>query len=201
MARIFYARVSTEEQNETRQITAARAQGITDDDNIFVDKLSGKDMNRPRLKAMLGYIRKGDTIVVESISRLARSTRDLLTLVEQITGKGAEFISLKESIDTTTPQGRFMLTVFAAMAELEREQIKQRQAEGIAEAKKEDAELRAQGKTPIHYKGRHAIQIDEARFIKEVKKWREGKQTAVDTMKKLGLKANTFYRRVKQLDL
>lgn len=187
MAKIFYARVSTVEQNEARQITAAQEHGA---DKVFLDKLSGKDTNRPQLHAMLDYIREGDVVTVESISRLARSTKDLLNIVEQITAKGAEFISLKESIDTTTPAGRFMLTVFAAMAQLEREQIKQRQAEGIAEAKKNGV-----------YIGRAPITIDETQFKAEVKKWRAGSQTAVDTMKKLGLKPNTFYRRVKEMGL
>lgn len=187
MARIFYARVSTEEQNEARQITASKEQNA---DKVFLDKLSGKDTKRPQLHAMLDYIREGDTVIVESISRLARSTKDLLTIVEQISKKGAEFISLKESIDTHTAQGRFMLTVFAAMAELEREQTLQRQAEGIAEAKKRGV-----------YIGRQPIAIDDKLFTAEVKKWRAGEQTAVDTMKKLDLKPNTFYRRVKEKGL
>ena len=89
--------------------------------------LSGKDTNRPQLQAMLDYVREGDVLFVESISRLARSTRDLLSIVDQLTENGVQFISQKESIDTETPQGKFMLTVFAAMAELERDQIRQRQ--------------------------------------------------------------------------
>lgn len=198
MAKIFYARVSTVEQNEGRQIAAAKEHGA---DKVFTDKATGANTNRPQLKAMLAYIREGDTVIVESISRLARSTKDLLELVEQITGKGAAFISLKESIDTTTPQGRFVLTLFAAMAELEREQIKQRQGEGIALRKAEDAARKAQGLEPLYYKGRQTIAIDEAQFKAEVKKWRAGSQTAVDTMKKLRLKPNTFYRRVKEMGL
>lgn len=187
MAKVFYARVSTAEQNEARQITAAKEH---DADKVFLDKLSGRDMNRPQLKAMLDYVREGDVVIVESISRLARSTKDLLSIVDQITAKGAEFVSLKESIDTSTPQGRFMLTVFAAMAELEREQIKQRQAEGIANAKANGI-----------YGGRPPITIDDKQFRSEVAKWRKGEQTAVATMKKLGLQPNTFYRRVKEKGL
>ena len=187
MAKIFYARVSSIEQNEARQIAAAKEQNTN---KIFLDKMSGKDANRPQLKEMLGYIREGDTVIVESISRLARSTKDLLQIVEQITTKGAEFVSMKEQIDTTTPQGRFMLTVFAALAELEREQIKQRQAEGIAIRK-------AQG----GYRGRQPITVDESKFRTECMKWRKGEQTAKATMQKLGLKPNTFYRRVADLNL
>lgn len=94
---------------------------------MFIDKASGKNTERKALKEMLSFVREGDTVITESISRIARSTRDLLSIIDLLTQKGVEFISLKESIDTTTAQGRFMLTVFAAMAELERESILQRQ--------------------------------------------------------------------------
>lgn len=184
--KVFYARVSTEEQNEARQIEMAKAQGV-EDDRIYLDKQSGKNANRPKLNNMMEYVRKGDTVIVESISRLARSTRDLLNIVDKLQKKEVQFVSLKENIDTTTPQGTFMLTVFAALAELEREQILQRQKEGIAIA-------RAEGK----YKGKPKMKIDESAFRKECKKWREGKQTAAKTMRNLGLKPNTFYRRVKE---
>jgi len=106
-------------------------------DRIFIEKLSGKDTKRPMLQSLMNTVRKGDIVVVESISRFARNTRDLLSLVEKLTKKGVEFVSLKEHIDTTTPPGRFTLTVFAAVAELERDYILQRQAEGITAAKRE----------------------------------------------------------------
>mgnify|MGYP002438747089 CR=1 FL=1 len=104
-------------------------------DEVYIDRLSGKNTDRPELKKMMDYVRKGDTVIVESISRFARNTRDLLDLVEHLTEKQVEFVSRKEAIDTTTPTGKFMLTVFAAVAELEREYILQRQREGIAIAK------------------------------------------------------------------
>ena len=129
---IGYVRVSTEEQNPARQQALLRELGV---DEIFFDKASGKNTDRPELKRMLDYVRKGDTVIVESISRFARNTRDLLELIEQLTAKEVEFVSKKEAIDTTTPTGKFMLTVFAAVAELEREYILQRQREGIAIAK------------------------------------------------------------------
>ena len=198
MARVFYCRVSTAEQNEGRQIVAAQEVKA---DKIFTDKASGATTNRPQLRAMMDYIREGDVVIVESISRLARSTKDLLTKVEEITAKGAEFISLKESIDTQTPQGKFMLTVFAAMAELEKEQTAQRRDEGIALRKAEDAARKAKGLEPLYYKGRQAIGIDERLFREEVRKWRSGEQTAVETMRRLNLKPNTFYRRVKERGL
>ena len=111
---IGYARVSTAEQNEQRQLVALREQKA---DKIFTDKASGKNTDRKALKEMLDYVREGDTVITESISRIARSTRDLLTIIDTLTQKKVEFISLKENIDTTTPQGRFMLTVFAALAD------------------------------------------------------------------------------------
>lgn len=184
--KVFYARVSTEEQNEARQLEMAKAQDV-DERYIFVDKQSGKNTERAELKRMLSFLREGDVVIVESISRIARNTRDLLNIVDELQKKGVDFISLKESIDTSTPQGKFMLTVFGAMAELEREQILQRQKEGITIA-------RAEGK----YKGKPKMKIDESAFRKECKKWREGKQTAAKTMRNLGLKPNTFYRRVKE---
>ena len=155
-------------------------------DQVYIDRMSGKSLNRPELKQMMEYVRKGDTVIVESISRFARNTRDLLELVEQLTAKGVEFISKKEAIDTTTPSGKFMLTIFGAVAELEREYILQRQKEGIAIAK-------AQGV----YKGRKPIQRPE--FEQVVSIWREGQITAVEAMKRLDMKPRTFYRKVKQL--
>ncbi|MCD8049942.1 MAG: recombinase family protein [Clostridia bacterium] len=184
---VGYVRVSTEEQNEARQLTAMRENNV---ERIFSDKRSGKNTERAALNEMLSFVRDGDTVITESISRIARSTRDLLNIVDTLTQKGVEFISLKEKIDTTTPQGKFMLTVFAAMAELERENILQRQREGIAEAKKA-------GK----YKGRQPIKIDEAKFKAVCAEWRAEQISATEAMRRLGLKPNTFYRRVKELNV
>ena len=132
--KIGYVRVSTEEQNTARQEIMLRELGV---DELFVDRASGKNADRPELNRMMNFVRRGDTVIVESISRFARNTRDLLDLVEQLTAKQVEFVSRKEAIDTTTPTGKFMLTVFAAVAELEREYILQRQREGIAIAKQQ----------------------------------------------------------------
>ena len=131
-----YIRVSTVEQNEERQVRALLDKGI-EADNLFIDKQSGKNIERAKLKEMLAFCRKGDVVITESISRIARNTKDLLEIVEQLSKKGVEFVSLKECIDTATPQGKFMLTVFGAMAELERESILERQREGIAIAKEQ----------------------------------------------------------------
>ena len=186
---IGYARVSTEEQNEARQLHSF--EDYTEKiKKVFIDKLSGKNTDRPQLQAMLSYVREGDVVVVSDFSRLARSTRDMLQIVQELTDKGVGLISLKEKVDTETPQGRFMLTVFAALAELERETILQRQREGISIAKQ-------QGK----YKGRKPIPFNEEKFRTECKKWRNGEQTAVATMKKLNIKKNRFYKIVKDLGI
>ena len=185
--RVFYVRCSTIEQNEARQLKMAEEQNA---EKLFVDKASGKNTDRAAFKEMMAFVQAGDTVVVESISRIARNTRDLLSIVSELTEKGVEFVSLKENIDTTTPQGRFMLTVFGALAELERENILERQREGIEIAKSE-------GK----YKGRKPIDYNEAQMKALCKKWREGEITATAAMKELGLKPNTFYRRVKEMGL
>lgn len=182
--KIGYVRTSTAEQNTARQEVLMKELGV---DQVYIDRMSGKSLDRPELKQMMEYVRKGDTVIVESISRFARNTRDLLELVERLTAKGVEFISKKEAIDTTTPSGKFMLTIFGAVAELEREYILQRQKEGIAIAK-------AQGV----YKGRKPIQRPE--FEQVVSIWREGRITAVEAMRRLDMKPRTFYRKVKGLD-
>ena len=139
---------------------------------VYIDRLSGKNTDRPELKKMMDYVRKGDTVIVESISRFARNTRDLLVLIEKLTEKGVEFVSRKEAIDTTTPTEKFMLTVFGAVAELEREYILQRQREGIAIAK-------AQGK----YTGRKSI--ERSNFDAVEKLWRAGTISAAEAMRRL----------------
>ena len=181
--KIGYIRVSTQEQNTIRQEVLMEALGV---DEVYIDRMSGKDANRPELQKMMEYVRKGDTVIVESISQFARNTRDLLELVERLTAKGVEFVSKKEAIDTTTPTGKFMLTVFGAVAELEREYILQRQREGIAIA-------REQGR----YKGRKSLDIPE--FEQVVKSWRSGRITAVEAMRTLHMSKTTFYRKVKRI--
>jgi len=173
--------VSTAEQNTIRQEVLLKELGV---DEVFIDKASGKNTDRPELKRMVAYVRQGDTVIVESISRFARNTRDLLDLIEQLTAKNVEFISKKEAIDTTTPTGKFMLTIFGAVAELEREYILQRQQEGIAIAKQE-------GK----YKGRKPISHPD--FDRVVSKWRSGDIPAAEAMRRLNMKPSTFYRKVR----
>ena len=139
--KIGYVRVSTLEQNEERQMVELTEKAHVE--KIFLDKLSGKDTDRPQLQAMLEFAREGDTVYVSEFSRLARSTKDLLDIVQQLKEKQVQVISLKESFDTSTPAGELAMTMFAAIATFERKIMLERQREGIALAK-------AQGK----YRGR-----------------------------------------------
>lgn len=180
--KIGYIRVSTQEQNTVRQEALMESLGV---DEVYIDRMSGKSTDRPELKKMLEYVRQGNTVIVEAISRFARNTRDLLELVERLTSKGVEFVSKKEAIDTTTPSGKFMLTIFGAVAELEREYILQRQSEGIAIAK-------SQGR----YKGRKPI--ERPNFDQVTALWRSGEITAREAMRRLDMKPSTFYRKVKE---
>ena len=180
--KIGYIRVSTAEQNTIRQEALMHELGA---DELYIDKASGKNTHRPELKKMMDYVRQGDTVIVESISRFARNTRDLLELVEQLAGKNVAFVSKKEAIDTTTPSGKFMLTIFGAVAELEREYILQRQREGIAIAKQ-------QGK----YAGRKPISHPD--FDRVVQLWQNGSITAVEAMCRLNMKRSTFYRKIRK---
>lgn len=181
MARIKYIRVSTQEQNTARQeVDKERF------DRVYIEKASGKNTDRPELKAMLDYVREGDVVEVESYSRIARNTQDLLAIVSQLTAKGVDFVSQKEQVDTSTPAGRLMLTIFAGLAQFERECLLERQAEGIAIAKQEGR------------MGRPEIQPC-ADFVSIVKDWQDGKMTAVEAMKQAGMTKATFYRKVKAM--
>ena len=181
--KIGYIRISTTDQNTARQEVLMKELGA---EQVFIDRMSGKNTDRPELKRMMNFVREGDVVIVESISRFARNTKDLLELVDQLTEKQVEFISKKEAIDTTTPTGKFMLTVFGAVAELEREYILQRQKEGIAIAKQNGV-----------YKGRKPI--EHPKFREVVAIWKEGEITATEAMKRLDMKPSTFYRKMKEM--
>ena len=124
MNKIGYIRVSTEHQKTARQQEIMCSYQV---DRIFSEKISGVNKDCPQFKAMLDYVREGDTLYIESISRLGRSAKDLLKIIDTLTDKGVTLISHKDKIDTDTPRGKFMLTVFAALSQLERKQLKQRQ--------------------------------------------------------------------------
>lgn len=180
--KVGYVRVSTKEQNTARQEEIMKSLEV---DKIYIDRTSGKNTDRPALLEMLRFVREGDTVVVESISRFARNTKDLLELTEQLNNKQVQFISQKEKIDTDTPAGKFMLTIFGAVAELEREYIRQRQREGIEIAKEN-------GK----YKGRPEKQLDN--FPAVYVQWKKREITAKSASEQLGISRSTFYRKVSE---
>lgn len=184
--KVGYVRVSTIEQNPARQMELMESLGV---EKVFCDKVSGKDTNRPEFQIMLAFLREDDTLYVESFSRLSRSTKDLLATVTYLTEKGINLVSDKEKVDTTTPQGRFMLTVFAALSELERENILERQREGIEIAK-------AEGK----YKGRKPIPATD-KFFQVAKLWSEGNLALKDAIEQSGMSSATFFRKCKQYQI
>ena len=155
-------------------------------EKLFLDKLSGKDTKRPQLQAMLDYVREGDTVVIESLSRLGRSVKDLIEINEELTKKGVALESKKEKIETLTASGRLMFNVIASIAQFEREIMLERQREGIAIAK-------AAGK----YKGRKEISKPE-NWDEVISKWKVREITATKAMEELGLKRTTFYKLLKE---
>lgn len=187
MANIGYVRVSTKEQNTGRQFQCFTDNGIKMD-KIFEEHVSGKNTDRLQLQKMLEYVREGDTLYIESISRLARSSVDFFNIVQMLDDKGVAICSLKESFDSTTPQGKFTLSIFAAFAELERETIRERQREGIDLCIKQG---RAYGRPKKQFSKTFAVNY---------KVWRAGKIKAVDFMKIENLKSSTFYRMVREFE-
>ena len=147
---VGYVRVSSVDQNEARQMVTMNNYKV---EKIYQEKVSAKDTNRPKLKEMLEFIREGDIVVIHDFSRLARSTKDLLEIVENLNNRGITLISAKENIDTSTATGKLMLTMIGAINEFERANLLERQREGIAIAKE-------QGK----YKGRKEVKIDNFEY-------------------------------------
>lgn len=129
---IGYARVSTQDQNLDRQIDNLKARGC---EKIYQEKMTGTKANRPEFQKMLDALRAGDTLVTDSFSRLSRSTKDLLELVERLNGQGINLISIKEQLDTTTATGKMMLTMLSALSQFERDLIAERTADGLKAAR------------------------------------------------------------------
>ena len=182
--KLGYVRVSSKDQNTSRQDAIMAELGV---EKVYTDKISGKNTDRPQLQEMMTFVREGDVIIVESISRFARNTKDLLELVEQLGIKNVQFISQKENIDTHTDIGKFLLTIFGAISELERDCIRQRQREGI------DIAI-AEGR----YKGRPRKSVEQ--FDEVYSQWRSKKITAKKACKLLDVARSTFYRRVRQYE-
>lgn len=182
--KVGYVRISSVQQNTARQDVLMEELGV---EKVYTDKMSGKNTDRPELVKMMEFVREGDVVIVESISRFARNTRDLLELIEKLNEKNVQFISKKEVIDTSTASGRFMLTIFGAVAELEREYIRDRQREGIAIALEEG-----------RYNGRPKKKLDI--FEEVYNEWKTNKLTACGASRALKIARSTFYRRVKEYE-
>lgn len=184
---IAYVRVSTVEQNESRQLEALEKHKI---DKWFKEKVSGKDTNRPELQKMLEYVREGDTVYIHDFSRLARSTKDLLEIVEYLNRKKVHLVSNKENLDSSTPTGKLMLTMIGAINEFERQNLLERQREGIAIAKEE-------GK----YKGRTVKQINEDMFSKAYADYSSRKINKTELAKQLNISRPTLDKLLKDKGL
>jgi len=183
--KIGYVRVSTVEQNEERQTRALSQYHI---DKWFTEKVSAKDTHRKELQAMLEFARDGDTVYIHDFSRLARSTKDLLDIIEQLKARNISLVSNKENIDTSTPQGKLMITMLGAINEFERENMLERQREGIAIAK-------SKGK----YRGRKKIDFP-AEWEQVYRQYKHREITGTRAMELLGLKRNTFYKLKEQYE-
>ena len=182
---IGYVRVSTVEQNEARQLESLKGYDI---DKWYTEKVSGKDLNRPKLQEMLDFVREGDTIFIHDFSRISRSVKDLLSLIDTLEAKKVHLVSVKENLDTSTPAGRLMLTMIGAINEFERANLLERQREGIAIAK-------AKGK----YKGRKAIEIDKS-FIDGYQRYLARKINKLQLAKELGISRPTLDKLIEQYE-
>lgn len=180
--RIGYVRVSTVEQNEARQLEGLKKYDI---EKWYTEKASAKDTNRPQLQIMLDYAREGDTIYIHDLSRIARSTKDLLDIVERLQDKRIHLFSNKENIDTSTPTGKLMLTMIGAINEFERTNLLERQREGIPVAVKE-------GK----YKGRKEIKIDN--FPVQYKRYLHREISKAQLAKELNISRPTLDKLIKE---
>jgi len=183
--KVAYVRVSTIEQNEARQVEALEQHGV---EKWFTEKVSGKNTtDRPELQSMIDFVREGDTVYIHDFSRLARSTKDLLEIVEKLNAKGVHLVSNKENIDTSTPTGKLMLTMIGAIAEFERQNMLDRQAEGIAIAKRNGA-----------YKGRKAIDIDTDVFRAQYDRYIRREINKTELAKALKVSRPTLDKMIKE---
>lgn len=175
---VGYVRVSTTDQNPARQLAA-----IGTVDRLFAEKISARTTDRPQLQAMLAYVRSGDLVRVKSPDRLARSTTDLLALVNHLKNKDVQIQFIDQpALNTDSPQGQFMLTILGAVAQLERATIKERQAEGIALAKARGIYDRTPKLSPDQIstaRGRIAAGVTKARVARDLGVSRQTLYTAL----------------------
>ncbi|WP_028778743.1 recombinase family protein [Shimazuella kribbensis] len=196
MKTFAYVRVSSKDQNETRQIETMKKEGIADRD-IFVDKASGKDFERPKYQALKAVLREGDVVIFDSITRMGRNMDDTVKEYNWLVHNGIQLRFVKEPMLNTSNEyddvmkkaiQQIVLTLLSAFAQKEREEIRSRQAEGIATAKKKGVKF-----------GRPSIEFPKDWDI-NYKRWKAGEITAVKCMNMLGLTKATFYRKVKEFE-
>lgn len=173
-----YARVSTDEQNLDRQIDALNKYGV---DIIFNEKMSGTKRERPELNKLIERMSSGDTVVIESLSRLGRSTKDLIELMEMFNSRGINLVSLKESIDTSTSTGKLLFTLMSALAQFERDLISERTVEGLKSA-------RTRGRIG----GRP--RINDEKIKKAVKLYNTNQYSLKEIEQMTGVRKSTLYR-------
>jgi len=179
-----YARVSTEQQNLDRQLDALKKHGV---DMIYNEKMTGTKRDRPELTKLLDRMTEGDTVVIESLSRLGRSTKDLIELTELFQSKGVHLVSLKESIDTSTSTGKLLFTLMSAIAQFERDVIADRTREGLNSA-------RARGRNG----GRPKADTDKVK--KAIKLYNTGEYSLKEIENMTGMKKSTLYRYLKRIE-
>lgn len=180
-----YVRVSTVEQNEDRQVEALTKQGV---EVWYTEKVSGKNMERPELQRLLSEVQAGDIVFIHDFSRLARSTKDLLNIIELLLAKDVHLVSNKENIDTSTPSGKLMVTVIGAINEFERTNMLERQREGIAIAKRKGV-----------YTGGKRKEIDERVLIDGVGRLNSGNVTKSELAKELGISRPTLDKLIRKM--
>lgn len=186
--RYGYVRVSTVHQDTARQEVLMKELGV---DKVFIDKCTGKNTKRPMLEEMFRALKTGDVVVVESYSRMSRSTTDLLTIVEKLGEMGVGFISRKEAVDTSTPTGRMLLTVIAGLNQFEREVMLERQRESIAAMPVVDGK-RVSARTGRGF-GRPRADVAPETLDALVQKQRSGELTVKECCEKLGIGRSTWY--------
>ena len=176
-----YARVSTADQNLDRQLDALKNYGI---DIIYCEKMSGTKKSRPELDRMMKEVEDGDTIVIESLSRLGRSVKNLAELMEVFNQRNIRLVSLKETIDTTTPTGKLLFTILSSLAQFERDVFVERTQEGLAAA-------RARGRNGGRPK------TDESAVKKAVALYQTKQYSLKEIQELTGVSASTIYRAIK----
>jgi len=180
-----YARVSRETQNLDRQLDALKKYGVI---QIYNEKMTGTKKDRPELSKLLDKITEGDTVVIESLSRLGRSTKDLIELTELFHSKGVNLVSLKEAIDTNTSTGKLLFTLMSALAQFERDAIADRTREGLRSAK-------ARGRIG----GRPKINPDS--IMKAIKLYNTKQYTIREIEELTGVKKSTLYRNLNRVSI